>query len=518
MKKVIASILCAVMILMSFSIVSFAADEPVAKIGDTTYSSLEAAITAVNADTSSVALTIELLKDVTLETAKYAITRNNVTLDGKGFTLKVTGAAKADEILTFSGANNSIKNIKFDFNLGYILHTGGGTAVIENVSLTVPDDSSSLGSFADGAAYSGTRGRITVTGAVNMTVKNCDIRSGKSAPMTFTVGTNVATITLEDNKFINPKDYGRCIDVNGNNLKVTVKSGYYEVMSTAVFRVWAGELVVESGTFNMNGNGDALLAAQGYDAATGGKITVNNGVFITKDKTKTACIYSGPGTIDVKAGVFINVGAGTPKAIKDGDTVVLDFEAGQKVAFLGNGIAPSMTDGAAVVLKENTNGLCFTSTISKQVMDDAKSILSALEALATEEKPASLTFGTLICTTKSLEGPGGTSVAFTHQGLASAIDTVWGDVVATETGMENRSNGSVSYKAAVSNIPSEKLSEKYSAVSYIKFSAGTTEFYLYSEYSEASNSRSLADVVAAALSDGSASYTDAQKSIMNSIH
>lgn len=509
MKKVIASILCAVMILMSFSIVSFAADEPVAKIGDTTYASLEAAITAVNADTSSVALTIELLKDVTLETAKYAITRNNVTLDGKGFTLKVTGAAKADEILTFSGANNSIKNIKFDFNLGYILHTGGGTAVIENVSMVYPKNAAHVGSNC---------GRITVTGAVNMSVKNCDIYSGKGSPMTFKTGTNSATAVFEDNKMINPADYGRCIDIIGEKTKLTVKSGYYEVFTTAVFRVWSGELVVDSGTFNMNGSGDVLLASEKYDASSGGKITVNNGVFITKDKAKTACIYSGPGTIDVKAGVFINVGAGTPKAIKDGDTVVLDFEAGQKVAFLGNGIAPSMTDGAAVVLKENTNGLCFTSTISKQVMDDAKSILSALEALATDEKPASLTFGTLICTTKSLEGPGGTSVAFTHQGLASAIDTVWGDVVATETGMENRSDGSVSYKAAVSNIPSEKLSEKYSAVSYIKFSAGTTEFYLYSEYSEASNSRRLADVVAAALSDGSASYTDAQKSIMNSIH
>lgn len=59
------------------------------------------------------------------------------------------------------------------------------------------------------------------SGELNVTIRNCKGRSGKAPTCQFGVNAAGGTVAnkvnavLENNHFVNPADYGRCIDVGG---------------------------------------------------------------------------------------------------------------------------------------------------------------------------------------------------------------------------------------------------------------------------------------------------------------
>lgn len=507
------AVLLAVFLMLTGISLNATAETAVAQVGEQTYSSLADAVSAVNEDKGAEPLSLTLLTDVVVETAKFTVSRGNVMIDGGGHTLTVTGNAKNDIVLTVTGANANVRNLNIKTNFGGICQAGTGTSVIENVSIIAPD------SMANSRALFLIAGNAS--GELNVTIRNCKGRSGKAPTCQFGVNAAGGTVAnkvnavLENNHFVNPADYGRCIDVRGAGCNITAESGYYQTNSTAVFRVWAGELTVNGGIYYLAGNGDVLLAAEKYDAATGGKITVNDGVFVSKSGTsdKVGCVYSANGTAIVNGGTFAMIGsASSYLAAKCGATEI-PFPEGANVLAYNKPSTPTMSIGAAARIT-TANGLLFTSTVSKAVADNAAALLEAMKAFETEESPATLTYGTLICPEESLTGPGGSQVEFSVRGLAGAVDAVYWNIPATAAGIDTDADGNMTYRVAITNIPENMESTRFCAVSYIMLSAGTVTFYFYSTYSAVDNSRSIADVSAKALADTSQSFTADEKEIL----
>lgn len=511
--KTLAALL-AVFMLLTVIPFSAGADSPVAQVGETTYTSLADAVNAVNADSGTNALTLTLLSDITLNEAKFTVTRDNVTVDGNGKTLTVTGNVQKDIVLTVKGANDNIKNLKIKSNFGGICHEGTGTSTIENVSVAVDD---SVDNKIPLLLITGSS-----TGALNITIKSCKVRSGKVSSCKFgenssQAGTsNTITATLEDNDFVNPQQYGKCIDVRSANCKVIVNSGFYQTNSTAVFRVWTGELIVNNGIFYLKGNGSVMIAAEKAEATSGGKMTIKDGVFVSKSaKTGVGCIASLAGTATVQGGTFAMIGSQTPYTAATCGNETIEFPEGSNVLAYNKTLTPNMTSGAAARIT-TSNGLLFTSEVGKAAADNANALLEAMKAFETETSPATLKYGMLICTEESLTGPGGSQVDFSVKGLSNAVDATYWNVTASENGITKDSSGNIKYSMAITDIPEDMQNTRFCAVSYIMLSAGDVTFYFYSTYSADSNARSIAQVSAAALADSTQSFTSAERAILAS--
>lgn len=121
----------------------------VAKIGDTSYCTLEDAINAVPANNTET-VTIELLKDIVLN-KKVDINKNNVVLDGKGKSItadpnyngfdiyEVDGSKQrlgSETLISVSGKNVTVKNLTVDVKqyrgLSCVTTKGGENVTYEN--------------------------------------------------------------------------------------------------------------------------------------------------------------------------------------------------------------------------------------------------------------------------------------------------------------------------------------------------------------------------------------------------
>lgn len=88
------AVLLAVFLMLTGISLNATAETAVAQVGEQTYSSLADAVNAVNEDKGAEPLSLTLLTDVVVETAKFTVSRGNVMIDGGGHTLTVTGNAK----------------------------------------------------------------------------------------------------------------------------------------------------------------------------------------------------------------------------------------------------------------------------------------------------------------------------------------------------------------------------------------------------------------------------------------
>ena len=105
MKKFLSMFLAIVVSLSSLALPAFAAEPGnVAKIGDSEYATLAAAVTAANLDSATVgAVVIELIDDTTIS-AGITIKRN-ITIDGNGKNYNGTMAANAGLTVTVQNVN-----------------------------------------------------------------------------------------------------------------------------------------------------------------------------------------------------------------------------------------------------------------------------------------------------------------------------------------------------------------------------------------------------------------------------
>ena len=149
--------------------------------------------------------------------------------------------------------------------------------------------------------------------------------------------------------------------------------------------------------------------------------------------------------------------------------------------------------GAAVRL-DNPTGLRFTGYIGKGLLNDLKA----------EYGSANVKIGMLITPTDYLTD---NSLAFTKEALdgcgALPAGKKYRKIEAT-TILDSEDGNAYKINCVLSNVLEANYGRKFSAVTYIEINGST---YLYANYSEADNARSIAYVAEAALLDVSATQT-----------
>lgn len=144
MKKLLAFILSFLLILSTFSVVAFANDTPVAKVGDTEYTDIQEAIKAAAPDG-----TVEILSDVTVDkwimiAESLTIGNGNIitlkidgmTINGNGHTLTINSIESAGNgnYLFFDATNLNINDLTIKYADGLVGGIGLKSGTISDVT------------------------------------------------------------------------------------------------------------------------------------------------------------------------------------------------------------------------------------------------------------------------------------------------------------------------------------------------------------------------------------------------
>lgn len=252
MKRRLLSAFLAVMMVLTMAPVAFAADgdaentavsstsgsndSAVAKIGDTGYATLQAAVDAANNGD-----TVTLVKDTD---QGFAVPAGlSITFDVNGKTLERTG----QDI-----QNNGTLIIRDNTKQGKIIANGGGVGI----AICVGNDSVTTIEYANVEAVEGA------------------VITGKATG---------ATITIEDGVFSTSDNFvvgGNGSDRDGDANKITINGGIFNgkiqssgYVACGIYAPWRDDITVNGGTFNIE-KGAGIVARAG-------NVTVNGGEFNT---------------------------------------------------------------------------------------------------------------------------------------------------------------------------------------------------------------------------------------------
>lgn len=286
MKKQFIAVLLALCLVLSMSVAVCAEEpaDPVAQIGDKTYTTLVDAIDAVKDTSKDNVVTITLLKDVTLEADSgnaegIAIDKAYVTFDGNGKTIKVGKNYKVDSpVIAVSAENVTVKNVTIDgthktqqgtfakkvAEIGIEITDAGENAVLSGVTVNncktgvkVADDAKITGLKAagntNGVIVNGTNIRVVMTdSAIDATDKAVDVTSGTaiieggtfkgsvtetSGKLIITGGTfseKVAKDTIPSGMQWDGSTSSWVVEKNTAAANVQVRNAYYETLADAV--------------------------------------------------------------------------------------------------------------------------------------------------------------------------------------------------------------------------------------------------------------------------------------------
>ena len=265
--------------------------EPVAKIGENTYTTLENAIQAVSDDTEN-ATTIELLKDI-YPIKTITISENkNIKLDCKSFTIRslfkdvlfenngkleiISDKDKDDTCTTtariFTYANSSLINNKKDMSIGKL----------------------DLNYYVDGETYSNiSKYQKAIINTGNLSIN----------------GTNISSGDYEYLSLISNEENGKLV-VNGGNIKAN------SIWTTGIYN-----------TSTRNDNDQAIIIESGDICADNGIYNVSTGNIIINDGTiKSNTSYTGRSIYNSNTSkVIINNGTiknYSPLEFKDGELII----------------------------------------------------------------------------------------------------------------------------------------------------------------------------------------------------
>jgi hypothetical protein len=185
------------------------------------------------------------------------------------------------------------------------------------------------------------------------------------------------------------------------------------------------------------------------------------------------------GTVNIISGSFSG-GAGVLEN-------VLDYPEGESALVL----VPEMLNGASVRLVQGSNGIRFTSTVTKTYLD-------YLESIGVTD----ITYGTIISPYDYVV----LANDFTPEMLDVAnipgitvLDRRY-EIVQVNEGFAVDDEGNITFNAALVNIKSENIDREFAARAYIAFSIGGQEYKIYSAFSTG-NVRSMEFVAYMALAD-----------------
>ena len=321
-----------------------------------------------------------------------------------------------------------------------------------------------------------------------------------------------------------------CISIAGG--KCTINAGYFETNGMCVARVLGGSTDNE---FNLNGSikteSTAILEINGgvlrllesgrnydYDAvirvgggSTYGWVYLNGGTFICESTGAEAVINKNNvhGNLYVNGGVYLTSGnqityfrtSGNVNgsAYPFAEPIYVDTENDMTMNYGGvtyyalllnladSEDAPVTQVGAQVRLTGDNMGIRFVSRISAETV--AK--YAAMSGVT-------VSYGTLIAPLDYILEAGGN---FTAESLA-AVGLCAADIKATESGTVYNADGSITIRAALTNIKAENRDRAFGAVAYIQIEdAEGNVTRVYGEFNGADHVRSLSELATKSLDD-----------------
>ncbi len=302
MKKILATILALVMAL-GLTATVWAADvsgstsTKAAKIGDTEYGTLQAAIDAASdGENTVVVLLNDLTESITVAKEK------SITLDLSGYTLtneagKHTITNYGDLTITSTGVVDNVSHA-----CAALVNKEGATAELNGGSFTRSKENGQSKEDSGGNSYYNIQnfGMMTINDGV--LVK----QDGGFSSMIRNGGTSASTSTM----IINGGTFNGGLNAIKNDVAgvLTINDGNFSNTSQYVIMNWH-QATINNGTFQANGTAEAVLFTSKYEGATAdGKLTVNNGTFIrTSDAQKMIRDYydeDNKGTAAISGGAF----------------------------------------------------------------------------------------------------------------------------------------------------------------------------------------------------------------------
>ena len=155
----------------------------------------------------------------------------------------------------------------------------------------------------------------------------------------------------------------------------------------------------------------------------------------------------------------------------------------------GIGLLPTinLVDGASMRMSSNS-GLRFTGIVGKQYVDGLKA----------KYGEANVTLGMLITPTDYLKD---NSLAFTKETLDAYTAITGAKYLEVDAATVLEEGNNYKVNCAIVDILEANYDRAFSAILYVKVTDGDTVTYTYSAYNETENSRTVADVAAAAYAD-----------------
>ena len=452
----------------------------------------------------------------------------------KDSTVTMTGgeiSAKAQTVYyysdgggTFNMSGGTIKTTDgnqcfylYNENNKLTLNISGGHVISANENALYYFKSKGVDTFITGGNISAKANTISV----DSNGQKIDISGGTVSAAEYTAikatGTlQVTDVTISGNAALTAKE--RTVRLNNGMFTVNISGGTVTATKTAPIQLELGTLNITGGTVILNSTEqNAYVINSTYDSDMEMSATANikGGLFINENTANTALfnVAQNAEPINYEAGklMYTNnithivasslAAPKTTEAVYDwngnntadaGETYyIYNRFAGAEEAYAG-----VMLDGATVRLVENSNGLRFTTDFSKAVVD-------ALAAKGT------VTYGTIIVPTEYLTSLDSFTVAAltAKYGVNGYLNIVCED----GKGLIKNEDGSVAIQAAIVNIKTENYDTQFSAVAY----ACVGGEYYYTAFDQSTNSATIKDVANAALADTEATYTDAQKAILN---
>ena len=302
MKKILATML-ALLMALGLTATVWAADvsgstsTKAAKIGDTEYGTLQAAIDAASdGENTVVVLLNDLTESITVAKEK------SITLDLSGYTLtneagKHTITNYGDLTITSTGVVDNVSHA-----CAALVNKEGATAELNGGSFTRSKENGQSKEDSGGNSYYNIQnfGMMTINDGV--LVK----QDGGFSSMIRNGGTSASTSTM----IINGGTFNGGLNAIKNDVAgvLTINDGNFSNTSQYVIMNWH-QATINNGTFQANGTAEAVLFTSKYEGATAdGKLTVNNGTFIrTSDAQKMIRDYydeDNKGTAAISGGAF----------------------------------------------------------------------------------------------------------------------------------------------------------------------------------------------------------------------
>lgn len=331
MKRRLLSAFLAVMMVLTMAPVAFAVDDAVAKIGDTDYATLQAAVDAANNGD-----TVQLLTDV-LQNSEVCINKD-ITLDLNGKKIYNTKDIWADGVVALVNVKNNANvtitgngEITAKENDCYAINLVSGTLTIENGNIV-----------GNVSAVQVQAGHLYIKGGTFSLLQKWENKStylinmidkayqDGSARATITGGTFVdyePSQSTSEHPNANFVPTGYNVTQDGNSYVVTVKSDnaaeisdiQYATLADAVAAAQSGETVkllaniaegatIPAGkTVTLNLNGKNIKPTTGDAIVNKGDLTIVGSGEVAAQNSESAAIANFPGaTANVNGGTFVS--------------------------------------------------------------------------------------------------------------------------------------------------------------------------------------------------------------------